>query len=219
MDETFETVDFSYVQKSTGEKKEIETLEIIEYGSPDAAQQKTEFEETETKPGQAPESEASANARVGGQKIIRDNQTGISYEKLFGSYLNGSDDIKVIDPYIRHPYQLRNFMEFATLVSKNKEEGQEVRLHLITNNEEDYIANAREAFREITDTLEPSGIIFTFEFDENSHDRSIELNNGWKIVLGRGLDIFQKTNGRYDIAEYYQEKRFCKACEITFVRN
>ena len=45
------------------------------------------------------------------------------------------------------------------------------------------------------------------------------LDNGWKIVLGRGLDIFQKTNGWYDIAEYYQEKRLCKACEITICKN
>lgn len=45
------------------------------------------------------------------------------------------------------------------------------------------------------------------------------LNNGWKIVLGRGLDIWQKTSGWYDIAEYYQEKRLCKACEVTFLRG
>ena len=219
MDETFEAVDFSYVQKSTGEKKGIETLEIIENGSLDTVQPEKGLGNTELgeERGLASESETTT-ILVGGQKIIRDNQTGISYEKLFGPYLDGSVDIKVIDPYIRHPYQLRNFMEFAKLVAKNKEEGQEIKLHLVTNNNEDYIENARDGFREIIDTLEPSGITFTFEFDENSHDRSIELNNGWKIVLGRGLDIFQKTNGRYDIAEYYQEKRFCKACEITYVK-
>lgn len=221
MDETFEAVDFNYVQKSTGEKKEIETLEIIEYGSLNTAKSEIGLDETEDEEVSNPtiESETSTSTLVSGQKIIRDNQTGISYEKLFGPYLDGSDDIKVIDPYIRLPYQLRNFMEFAMLVAKNKEEGQEVKLHLVTNNNEDYIANSRDGFREITDTLEPLGINFSFEFDENSHDRSINLNNGWKIVLGRGLDIFQKTNGKYDIAEYYQEKRLCKACEITFVKK
>ena len=60
---------------------------------------------------------------------------------------------------------------------------------------------------------------FVLSFDENIHDRSLVMDNNWKIVLGRGLDIFQKTNGWYDIAEYYQEKRLCKACEVTFLRK
>lgn len=86
-----------------------------------------------------------------------------------------------------------------------------------SSNNEDYIENARESFAQIADTLEPLGIFFTYEFDENIHDRSILLDNGWKIVLGRGLDLFQKTGGWFDIAEYDQTRRQCKACEITYV--
>ncbi|WP_092170312.1 MIT C-terminal domain-containing protein [Cyclobacterium xiamenense] len=33
----------------------------------------------------------------------------------------------------------------------------------------------------------------------------MELDSGWKIILGRGLDIWKMTSGRYSIAEYYQE--------------
>ena len=69
----------------------------------------------------------------------------------------------------------------------------------------------------MTDSLESIVIIFTYEFDENIHDRSINMNNGWKIVLGIGLDIWQKTGGWYDVNEYILEKRLCKACEVTFV--
>ena len=71
----------------------------------------------------------------------------------------------------------------------------------------------------MTESLEPLGIFFTYKFQENIHDRSILLNNGWKIVLGRGLDIFQKTGGWYDIAEYDQEQRRCKACEVTYMKD
>jgi hypothetical protein len=63
---------------------------------------------------------------------------------------------------------------------------------------------------------------YLLQFDkvsESQHDRSIEMNNGWKIILGRGLDIWQKTNGRYDMAEYYQEKRICKEFEITVIKQ
>jgi ATP-dependent Lon protease len=217
MDETFEKVDFSYRCKDSSVKKEIHTLEVIEYGSSDSSQD-TSFE-TAVENIELNNLEIKAAGPEPGQKIIRDNQSGISYEKLLSKYLAGATDIKLTDPYIRLPYQLRNFMEFTALVAKVKEEGQEVKLHLVTCNNEDYLENAKSAFKEITDSLEPSGIYFSFEFDENIHDRSIELNNGWKIVLGRGLDIFQKTNGRCDIAEYYQDKRLCKACEITYLRK
>ena len=110
-------------------------------------------------------------------------------------------------------------MEFAKLVSLKKDELEEVKLHLITNNNEEYIENSKSAFSEITDSLESLGIIFTYEFVEKIHDRSIVMDNGWKIVLGRGLDIFQKTNGWYDIAEYYQEKRLCKACGVRYLKT
>lgn len=214
MDETFEQVDFSYTCKSTGIKKTVLTLEEIEFGptSLDQAQPLVGIPKTLISLV-----ESTVVKLEAGQKILRDNQTAISYEKLFGPYLAGATDIKVSDPYIRLPYQLRNFMEFTTLIAKVKEEGQEVKLHLITNNNEDYLEKAKEAFKEISDSLEPLGIFFSYEFDENIHDRSIDLNNNWKIVLSRGLDIFQKTNGRCDIAEYYQEKRLCKACEVTYL--
>ena len=44
----------------------------------------------------------------------------------------------------------------------------------------------------IDELLESLGIIFTYEFDDFIHDRSILMDNGWKIVLGREHDIWQK---------------------------
>jgi len=205
MDETFEEVDFSYTVKSSGKKYKIETLEMEEmYGK--------------KRPEEPSNEQSTIKPKVvlgGSHKVIRDNQTGISYEILFGDYLKGATEIKVTDPYVRLPYQLRNFMELAKLIAEKKSDEEEIKLHIITNNNADYIENANEAFRSMADSLAPLGITLTYEFDENLHDRSIDLNNGWKIILGRGLDIFQKTGGWYDISEYYQEKRQCKACEVT----
>ncbi len=213
MDETFEEVDFSYVLKASGIRKTVETLEVLEYLQPFSSEPGLERAAHEPKTAAASAQKAPSE----GQQIIRDNQTGISYDLLFGDYLEGATEIKLIDPYIRLPYQLRNFMEFAQLVTKRKQPEDEVKLHLVTNNNEDFIENAREAFRQMAESLAPLGILFTYEFDSNIHDRSIDLDNGWKIVLGRGLDIFQKTGGWYDIAEYDQEKRQCRGCEVTYV--
>ena len=220
MDETFleHPVDFTYTIKSTGEKVSVETLEVLEHGIPQqsVADSYNVFQGNETN---VPKLEIKPIELVSGQKTIRDNQTGISYDLIFGAYLIDATDIKVIDPYVRLPYQLRNFMEFAKLVSEKKNQEVEVNIHLVTTNNEDYLEDAKEAFQQMAYSLESIGVIFTYEFDDNIHDRSIELDNGWKIVLGRGLDIWQKTGGWYDVNEYLQEKRLCKACELTFLKN
>ena len=113
MDETFEKVDFSYINKKTSKKVYVQTLEYIEHremlGLEDDDEPIPEIEKTIPKKEQ-PEKTIELTE---GQKIIRDNQSGISYDMLFGAYLNGAKEITVTDPYIRLPYQLRNFMEFA----------------------------------------------------------------------------------------------------------
>lgn len=58
----------------------------------------------------------------------------------------------------------------------------------------------------------------TFEFNPNQHDRFIQADSGWKIILGRGLDIFLKPEGKFNVADLYQEKRKCRACEITYLK-
>lgn len=214
MDETFEEVDFSYFSKKTGEKILIETLEESEYGTRTDVENISPINENDDRTDEKKEEQVSLKA---GQRIIRDNQTGISYDLLFGPYLKDASEITLVDPYIRLPYQLRNLMEFAKLIGEKKDQDKEVKLHLVTSNNEDYIENAKEAFQRMAYSLEGIGVIFTYEFSDNLHDRSITLDNGWKIILGRGLDIWQKTGGWYDINEYLQEKRLCKACEITFV--
>ena len=216
MDDTFEEVDFSYVSLGSGKITNVETLEVIEYGPKkmklidESGVQVTSLENKASKQGIELEP---------CQKIVRDNQSGISYDNLFGAYLLGATKIKVIDPYIRLPYQLRNFMELAKLISEKKDPDIEVKLHLVTTTDEEYKESTKEAFNQMVYSLESIGLIFTYEFDDYIHDRSIKLDNGWKILLGRGLDIWQKTGGWYDINEYIQEKRFCRACEVTILKK
>jgi len=212
MDETFEEVNFSYKIISTGHEITVETLEVLDNETPivtNTALADTESIEVSKK---LPEEKTTE-----GQVIIRDNQTGLSYDKLFGHYLKEANEVTVIDPYVRLPYQLKNFMEFAQIIANRKERDEEIKLHLITANNEEYLPDIQKNLNQMASSLEPLGIYLTYEFDDKAHDRSIIMDNGWKIILGRGLDIFQKTNGWYDIAEYDQTKRQCKSCEITFL--
>jgi len=215
MDETFEAVDFSYTSKSTGEECTVETLEEVEYGQAPSGEKDLNAK-TEPLDPEKPETKPVLDGK---QKIIRDNQTGISYDTLFGAYLEGATSYHIIDPYVRLPYQLRNLMELAKLIYDKKNPDTEVSIHLVTSNNEEYLESVRENFKQMTLSLEALDINFTYEFDDYIHDRSITMDNGWKIILGRGLDIWSKTGGYFDISEYMQERRACKGCEITFVKS
>jgi ATP-dependent Lon protease len=173
-----------------------------------------------TPPAEKPAEEKASKKYLEGFNLnIRDNQTNISYKGLFGDYLEGATEYVIKDPYIRLPYQMRNFVELCRLIAEMKPEDEEVKIHLITYNTDDFLEAAQQGFNELADSLSDLGIEFTYEFNDTQHDRCIEMNNGWKIILGRGLDIWQKTSGRFDIAEFYQEKRLCKEFEVTVVRG
>ena len=83
------------------------------------------------------------------------------------------------------------------------------------------VANNYQAFLQelnIEANVLDLGINLVYQF-ENNHDRFIDANNGWKITLGRGLDIFEKTEGRFNVADMDQSRRKCKACEITYLKK
>lgn len=217
MDETFndEVVDFEYRTRD-GKLHQIETLEVMEYGDAKLnilpVAKRIPVQETKTDVDK-PDKKSLKDFN----QTIRDNQTNISYKGLFGDYLVGATEYVIKDPYIRLSHQMRNFVELCRLIAELKVEDDEITLHLITNNDPEFVESAHQNFTELADSLADIGIVFTYELNESIHDRSIEMNNGWKVILGRGLDIWQKTNGRYDIAEFYQEKRLCKEFEITMV--
>jgi len=212
IDETFadEPVEFSYVVKKSGKKIKPETLEKQNYASEVSDIKKEEGEETKVETG--------INVKLEAKHIgLRDNQTGVSYRRLFADYLRGATDIIIEDPYVRMPYQFRNLLEFCAMLNDLKLPDEEINLHVVTWNQEDYLEESIANFDEMVETLVDVGINLTYEF-KMIHDRSIKANHGWKISLGRGLDIFERVEGRYSMAEIDQTRRKCKACDITYIR-
>ncbi|MDC0635231.1 hypothetical protein OAP33_03245 [Flavobacteriaceae bacterium] len=152
------------------------------------------------------------------QKILNDNQTGISYKKLFEDYLKGEKNITLQDPYIRMFYQIKNLLEFCIMLGNNKAPEDQINLELVTWNHEEYLEDSKTSLEELAINVKSIGINLTFRF-ENNHDRFIAADNGWKITLGRGLDIFEKIEERFSVADIDQTKRKCKACEMTFLKQ
>jgi ATP-dependent Lon protease len=224
IDSTYEKVNFSYVD-SLQVSRVVTTLEEQEYphyyhktiDDGDDAKSESENQVYQTQK-QTTELELKEK-----HLIFQENQKGISFDTLLGDYLREATQITVTDPYIRLYYQVRNFMELLETIAKYKAEDAEVDVHLITT-EDDFKGDQQiEDFEKIAESCHSIGINFTWLFDKSviTHARHIVTNNGWKILLDRGLDIFQtyEMNDAFIFANRLQQYRSCKAFEVTFIKH
>ena len=239
IDETFkaEPAHFKYINLRTGIEMNVETLEkvsnplIIPINST-----------TGTATGELPDADAQPlNEEISGKCSVEEGttagqtakrprihilqeksmtfrmgQTGVSYEKLFASYMANANEITVEDPYIRAPWQIKNFMEFALMLI-NTRPVDDLKLNLITNEEDDKLPELIDRLDDIKDDLATYGIDFEYKF-RDFHDRCIKTDTGWTISLGRGLDMFEKYN-TFSIASSRQDMRKCKEFTVTFMKT
>ena len=230
IDETFraEPASFKYLNLKNGNEVFVETLENISNGiTPSAIPVSNTLDDADVIPmnkGEEPGSqlEPSDTEKTKRNRIavlqekslsFRMGQTGASYEKLFAAYLEKANEITIEDPYIRAPWQIRNFVEFATMLVDTRPVD-DLKLTLITNEEEEKLPDLIDRLDDIKDDLAGYGITFEYKF-RDFHDRCIRTDTGWTITLGRGLDIFEKYNP-YSVAASRQEKRKCKEFIITY---
>ncbi|MCF7949237.1 MAG: hypothetical protein K9M94_11680 [Spirochaetia bacterium] len=75
----------------------------------------------------------------------------------------------------------------------------------------------------VAEEFEGSAVRFSYTIsdDPSLHARYIAADSGWKIVLDRGLDIFQPFDRRdaFSLQNSVQETRRCRAFEITYLRS
>jgi len=194
IDETFaaEPVEFKYTIIASEKEVQTETLENANYKAAKAIQEEQAKDEERELKKVKPVLKLEPH-----QTLIKDNQTGISYKNLFADYLRGATNITLQDPYIRMPYQFKNLLEFCSMLANNKKPDEIVNLEVVTWNEEEYQMDSLGYLEELQENLNPMGIHFNFRLEQH-HDRFIAADNGWKITLGRGLDIFEKIEGRFN---------------------
>ncbi len=230
IDETFkaEPAKFTY-EKLKGEGDVVvETLERL--SNPDILPQNDDSantdddEEQDKQPASTsePADERKSNKRPRikplrqGTLSFRLGQSGVTYKDIFGPYLKDAGEITVEDPFIRTSWQVRNFLEFAmALIESRPVEG--LKLNLVTNEEEEKIPELIDKLDDIKDDLATFGIDFNYKF-RDFHDRFITTDDGWKIQLGRGLDIYEKYSP-YSVASSRQDRRKCKEFSLTYVKE
>ena len=228
-DNTFPDVRFGYVRKAGSEEVLVRTLEEEQYpryygGSVASGdgEESPEAELTEA-PAALPGTKQEDSGPKGGHLTFMENQRGVSFDELFGPYLRGVSEIVLTDPYIRLFYQARNLMEFLETVAKYKAEEDEVTVKLVTVLDDFKAEQQAENFERMQEAVAPVGIKLEWKFDNSgsAHARHIVTDTGWKILLDRGLDIFQQyeMNDAFAVANRMQKFRQCKAFEVTYLRE
>ena len=231
IDETFkaEPAFFKYINLKNGMEINVETLEKVSNALiVPVSVAPTQMTDADATVMQETPQEGDDNATRESDKrpripILREQnlsfrmgQTGVTYEKLFAPYLANATEITVEDPYIRASWQIKNFMEFVTMLIDTRPVD-DLKITLITNEEEEKIPDLIDKLDDIKDDLVAYGIEFEYKF-RDFHDRCIKTDTGWTIQLGRGLDIYEKYN-TYSIASSRQDKRKCKEFMVTYMKT
>ena len=238
IDATYPAVRFAY-QASDGQERLVRTLEEDEYPNQYHRRVATEVSTADLpQADDVPDSEAVPAAQVPAaipsssvsvepvlkeqHLVFHENQRGLTFDKLFGPYLAGAKRVIITDPYLRMFHQLRNLMELMETISKLQGAEDEVAVHVVTVEDEFNGDRQTESLQKIADACVAVGIQFTWAYDTSGtkHDRDITTDTGWKVVLGRGLDVFQRfeLNDAFSFANRLQQHRQCKEFSVTFVR-
>ena len=216
IDETFrnEPALFKYENLKTGETVTVETLELL-------CNPEITTDDIDTYPQQTTIELSAASKqepKLSSKHIdVRENQMGISYKSLFGDYMRTAKKMTIIDPYVRAVFQIDNLVDLIrTFVESTKEnEGLQIELH--TNETDEKLPALIDNLDQIKDDLARYNIEFSYAFDAD-HDRCIKLDNGWRMVLSRGIDIFEKFD-RFSLSNQRQELRRCRAFSITYLEE
>ena len=230
IDETFkaEPAFFKYINLKNGMEINVETLEKVSNALIVPVSAPTQLNDSDATAMEAtPQEDTTGDSTEKGKRpripVLREQnlsfrmgQTGVTYEKLFAPYMQEAKEITVEDPYIRAPWQIKNFMEFVTMLIDTRPVD-DLKLNLITNEDEDKIPDLIDRLDELKDDLVNYGIDFEYKF-RDFHDRCIKTDTGWTITLGRGLDMFEKYS-TYSIAATRQDKRKCKEFMITYMKT
>ncbi|MFU0842381.1 MAG: BREX system Lon protease-like protein BrxL [Burkholderia sp.] len=148
---------------------------------------------------------------------IKSEDRGYSFESVMGPYLEGAKIVKVTEPDMQKPAQVLNFVRFCEL-AVSVQTVRRIRLVTVAG-ERVSAAQRHKAMADLKQSLLAFDI--ELEIDDSAADlkeHSIELDNGWKISLSRGLDWYQSV-GYFEVGAYDQSLSPCREMEIRIKRK
>jgi ATP-dependent Lon protease len=143
--------------------------------------------------------------------------TGYSYERIFGDYLEGAEEILIEDPYIRLNHQVQNFLRFCETVVRM---GSPKKITLVTKFEgQGERDESLPKLQTIADSLKQFDVELEVKENPALHDREIRFNNGWTIKIGRGLDIYQRPDDWFQLGANDLDLRPCMETTVDVYRK
>lgn len=172
-------------------------------------------------PAPAPSTASSASAAsaprdlapsllVEGHRDFAAGQRGVSYDTLLLPYLRNATKITITDPYIRMLHQGRNLADLLSLIATAKDDADEIDVVLVTTEDPHVEFKQRQLLmlKSIKDASDAVGVRLAVRLDDTIHDRRIETDHGWRIDLGKGLDIWQRpSDNPFDFGRNRQQFR------------
>jgi len=142
---------------------------------------------------------------------LRDSTTGWPFDKVFPpEYLKGAQRVRLVDPYLSKPHQIRNLNECLLHLA---ECAHPKVIEIVTGFvEADFVGRQEQAFDEAAkDLFKNFGVTLTPRRETGLHDRYLMLDHGVLFKLGRGLDIYKPASG---LAEHRPANRRVRETEI-----
>lgn len=142
---------------------------------------------------------------------VREGTTGWPFEKVFAPHLlKGTTKIRLVDPYLANPHQIRNLNEFLLHVAESAHPRE---IEVVTGfapierveHQERSLENAAK------DLFKNYGVVLTLRRETKLHDRFVMADHGVLFKLGRGLDIYKPAVG---LAEHRSSNRRARETEI-----
>ena len=134
--------------------------------------------------------------------------------------------ITIVDPYMRQFHQARNLMELIEGIAARQGRRRRSRRQARHRREPGRPGEAPASSLSTSLQIKKSAAVARHRLrcrvvePTAIHDRSITTDTGWKILLGRGLDIFQRmTDSPFDLATKHQKYREVKAFGVTYLRE
>ena len=147
---------------------------------------------------------------------IRYGDRGHTYESIVGPYLRGVREVVVEDPYIRATHQIQNFVRFCEAVLKHSTVK---KIRLVTSRDDQDGREAEERLAELKQSLLEADVVLEVQVKRGLHDREIQLDNGWVIKIGRGLDFYQKPESWFSLGANDMSLRPCLETKVDIFRN
>lgn len=194
-------------------RKTVEEEESSQPPEKEATEPKSES----STPTEEPPSESTVpTAPVLKEKEVRifHGDRGFSFRTLFLDYLRGAKKVRLEDPYIRLQHQVVNFLRFCEVCV---DAGTVQEIQLVTAfDDETQKKEVEGKLRTIAVSLSEHDIKLSAKLSPTLHDRRIELDNGWNITLGRGLDIYQRPDDWLQIGANELDLRECHETTIGY---